>query len=73
MPIQPINITEKLKRELEKTQNTDLLEMDSNPRLLSYICTLSFHRSLSSQRFVQSDSILRMMLVDISQVIRILN
>ena len=71
----------KLKNELETTQNTDLLEMASNPRLLSYICTICFSRALPAQRFLQYDSIIKTMLrdwsrkistVDISQVIRIL-
>ncbi|CAF1432644.1 unnamed protein product, partial [Rotaria sp. Silwood1] len=79
------NYSEALKKELEKTQNVDLLDMASNSGLLSSICTIGFSQlngsSLPTQRILLYEIIVKSMLnmwhskeptIDISKVIRIL-
>ncbi|CAF4604917.1 unnamed protein product [Rotaria sp. Silwood1] len=79
------NHSEALKKEFEKTENVDLLDMASNSGLLSSICTICFGQlngsSLPTQRILLYELIVTSMLnlwyskrptIDISKVIRIL-
>ncbi|CAF2837444.1 unnamed protein product [Rotaria sp. Silwood2] len=74
-----------LKKELRKPKNISLLEMASNPGILSSICTVYFHQldgpPIPPQRFLQYQSIVKVILnlwhsrmptIDTSKVIRIL-
>ncbi|CAF1353297.1 unnamed protein product [Rotaria sordida] len=80
------NHSEALKKELEKIQNVDLLDIASNSGLLSSICTIHFSQlngpSLPTQSILLYESIVKSMLnlwhskiptIDTSKVIRILS
>ncbi|CAF3493769.1 unnamed protein product [Rotaria sp. Silwood1] len=79
------NHSEALKKELEKTKNVGLLDMASNPGLLSSICTIYFSQlngsSLPTQRILLYELIVKSVLrlwhskiptIDTSQINRIL-